>query len=108
MIVGFGSTELEIAPRIINECLEGDYKQVQKAYKDAADTYKIIPTYPDRYTYFWVYKINDCNYETYIFTMHHINRKHALSPDGWASLLTKWVAIKDLNNDNTLTIYREN
>ena len=106
MILGFGKVEQITAQRIIHECLEGDYKEIQKAYKDAADAYKNSHNHPERYTYFWAYKLEDCNYETYIFTMHHINRSHALSNDGWALLITKWVGIKDLS-DATTTIYKE-
>mgnify|MGYP006383564061 CR=1 FL=1 len=51
---------------------------------------------PDRYSYFWA--IHHAIYEgksIVEFTMHHINRRHAFSPDGWALLVTRWVLMVD-------------
>lgn len=46
-------------------------------YKGSAD-------FPDRYSYYWPTVLDDANHIVVILKTHHINRRHAMSPDGWA------------------------
>ena len=43
---------------------------------------------PDRYSYFWTRVASSASDIVVIFTFMHINRRHALSPDGWGLLRT--------------------
>ena len=53
-------------------------------YRDKADEYKEATDFPDRYSSFYP-EVTD-NYNSIIVILHfsHINRRHAMSPDGWA------------------------
>ena len=108
MILGFGSNEVEIAHKIMDECIaavescpknpEQAIKSIKKKYDDDEKKYAGMDKQdaPERYTYFWF-----CYYSPYDqkqiveFTFHHINRRHALSLDGWGLLATRWVLIID-------------
>lgn len=57
--------------------------------QERADAYKDAPNYPDRYSRYWVTVMDDASNLVAIVRFHHINRKHALSPDGWAVMQTK-------------------
>ena len=103
-MLGFGSIEKETAKAIIMNCYEqmsgkginasAALREVQETHQELADQYKEMTAeeVPERYTYFWAYyrKVYE---DTYLveFTMHHINRRHALSSDGWAMLATHWI-----------------
>jgi hypothetical protein len=119
MIVGFGKTELEIAPKIIKECYQaikdsGDlsaYEKIAKKYMSESEYYKSLDRdkAPERYSYFWchhykIWDLEDCKKTLFEFTFHHINRWHAFSPDGWAMLKTEWCMI--VENDE-FKIYKE-
>jgi hypothetical protein len=54
-----------------------------------ADRYKAATEYPDRYSYYWPTVLDDANHVVVILSVHHINRRHALSPDGWALMREK-------------------
>lgn len=114
MIVGFGSTEkaFEEAEREAFEsfvrerfnALKLDYfttefqKEVEewvearaKAYQEQADQYKKADTFPDRYSSYWASVVSSGSHIVAILSFHHINRRHAWSPDGWALLQSKRV-----------------
>jgi hypothetical protein len=74
------------------ECIEG----LKKALKERTDEYKRLDAeyktateYPDRYSYYYFTVLHDCNCVAVLFKFMHTNRKHALSPDGWALLKTE-------------------
>src|ERR1700761_3693899 len=112
MILGFGSTEKakeqEIGDLLVSFVKEkfsesddsyftDDLKeQAKKFAKELEDEhrardaeYKTAPTYPDRYSTFWVRVLNDASNMVFIVSFLHTNRRHALSPDGWAALSTE-------------------
>jgi hypothetical protein len=110
MIIGFGIIEEEKENSIIHELIEkfGDIddtdtieKELLKIIKEnQAQTKKYDEMSqeeaPSRYTRFvgivfpvrprgWIMRIN----------FHHINRRHALSPDGWAAMINERLIFKD-------------
>lgn len=112
MIIGFGKTETDIensfekafideAKRLYmgqeNNAFSDDMIAAIKTWADRAskesqemaDSFKDAAEYPDRYTRFWCYVLGDCNHICLIVSFHHINRRHAFSPDGWAMLQSK-------------------
>jgi len=102
-IFGFGQSEIDTAIKIINECYDAAKNSdnvvtaingVEKSYKAVDEKYGKMDKseVPERYTYFFshVFNVTDSGY--YVsFTMHHINRRHAMSPDGWALWATDWM-----------------
>jgi len=121
VILGFGKTEEDTALKIINECLqaiqglqenEKETDSVVRAiaaeYHDDDERYRKMKRdeAPERYTYFWPYsyRLYDGRYIVE-FVMHHINRRHAFSPDGWALLVTRWVL--SIHSKNEYHIFRE-
>lgn len=106
MILGFGTGEEQEAKRIIRECSdaiiatpdspETAVKHVSARYAEAERANKLLgcDEAPERYTYFYANVFEPYSGRTVVeFTMHHINRRHPLSPDGWALLVTHWVLI---------------
>ncbi len=114
IILGFGDTEkrfeekLEaqmwdyVADELTKESdkyFTDEFVKKIKAYADGlatesqrlSDEYKTATDYPHRYTRFWCYTLGDCNHIVFIITFHHINRRHALSPDGWGMMESKRV-----------------
>lgn len=55
------------------------------------DKYKEATEYPDRYSTYYFNIVNDIHDLCVVFKFSHINRRHAMSPDGWALLGTKKV-----------------
>ena len=110
MILGFGSTESKFEQQ---ECDSIDYfvrgKNPTEGYftpefisqlkefvdsrgtelRSISDSYKTSDSYPDRYSYFWATVLHDASNVVVIFRFSHINRRHAMSPDGWAMLSSK-------------------
>lgn len=118
MILGFGSTEVETAIEIIRECVEAAQKApvrgrdeaiklIQQRYNELADQYKSMSRNeaPERYTTFHFFYSEALIRQIIEFSMIHINRRHPFSPDGWAALTSKWVAIIDF--DNEVRIYQQ-
>jgi hypothetical protein len=114
MMIGFGSTEqdFEAAEKAaIIEYVEKEYrdqelgyftdefcKQVSdwlskraKSHRDDAEHNRTAPDYPIRYSRYWSHVVSDASYIVPILRFHHINRKHALSPDGWGMMATEMV-----------------
>lgn len=114
MILGFGSNEKEVEANVekaffdkVEELYQGgtqsyftdDLIDDVKKWADSvavesgkmADGYKEAVDYPSRYSRFWAYVVGDCNHICLIVSFHHINRRHAFSPDGWAMLQSKRV-----------------
>jgi len=112
MVIGFGSTEENVEKEVTElirseikktvDLLTPDYfdtetiKRVTKSVeflakrsREISDSYETDPNYPERYSSFYAYIVADCNYVVAILKFHHINRRHAFSPDGWALLSTK-------------------
>ena len=106
MVMGFGQTEMNEAHRIINECkaaidashdgLSGSeiLNAIEEKYHMDAANYGAMKREdaPQRYTHFWFFyhEIYEGKYMIE-FSMHHINRQHPLSPDGWGLLQAKWI-----------------
>ena len=57
--------------------------------RSLGDEYKHAEDYPDRYTYYFASAASDASHLVFIITFHHINRRHALSPDGWGMMRTE-------------------
>lgn len=83
IILGFGAVETrtreEIKKLLIETCKTvEDADRISKNWNDKNKVFDTMPREkaPERYTNFYVYdgKIK----------YHHINRRHAFSPDGWA------------------------
>ncbi len=81
--IGFGSTEEQAEQSIKNDLAEIGLEATKEKWNKQADINDKLPKEeaPERYTRFWYYD-NTIKY-------HHINRRHALSPDGWALLQTE-------------------
>ena len=114
VILGFGSQETETAIKIIRECADAlksggcsSLKDIQTKYSEDGDRYKKQgrDIAPERYSYFFVncYEIYNGRYFVE-FTMHHINRNHPFSTDGWALLATQWVLSVSIGDE--VIIYR--
>lgn len=112
MIIGFGSTETALESQIEKELSDlverqyqdessdyfnDDFVALIKALADdmaseshrESDKYREAEKFPDRYSSFWIYTLGDRNHIAFIVTFHHINRRHAFSPDGWAMMRTE-------------------
>ena len=121
MILGFGSTEkdfekqeFDFVDEFIKEVVkvtgfsdfyfsENFYKdlckelKVRKEYYDKLDKeYHDATVYPNRYSTYSFDILYDISDLCVIFKFHHINRRHAFSPDGWALLQTKNIFHADL------------
>ena len=106
-IIGFGSTEetVEAAEEAaIRAYIEAEFynedcsyfsgefvrrigdwlEERAKASQAQAAAYKAVTDFPGRYSSFWSTVIGDASHIGAIVSFHHINRRHALSPDGWA------------------------
>lgn len=117
MMIGFGSTEIETARAIIGNCLLGDcesirevlenIKAVQVKHKDQGSKNDKMNrgVAPSRYTTFYgaAFEIYE-KFWLVTFDMSHINRDHALSPDGWAMLQTKWIVTIE---DGEVSIFKQ-
>jgi hypothetical protein len=71
-------------------------KERKEHYDKLRDKYKEATEYPDRYTTYYFSVLTDkfanlC----VVFHFSHINRRHALSPDGWAMIGVKKVYYAD-------------
>ena len=66
-----------------------------KESRDIGDKYKKAETYPERYSYFWATTIADASHIVFILKLHHINRRHALSPDGWGCMTSEMLFYVD-------------
>ena len=118
MILGFGSSEKETAIKIINECanellIGNKIDPIEKRYMDESEKYKKKDkdAVPERYSYFWAitHEIYPGKYIVE-FVFHHINRRHPLSEDGWASLLTEWILVfkmSDHNDNHEIKIFKQ-
>lgn len=51
-----------------------------------ADSYRKSDDFPDRYSSFYPTVLHDASNVVVILRFSHYNRRHALSPDGWAVL----------------------
>jgi len=83
--LGFGCNEAkdreDIKNAVLSAALAGrNIDDAVKPWNDKAKEYDAMPreTAPERYTKVWIYGG--------AFHFHHINRRHPLSPDGWALL----------------------
>jgi hypothetical protein len=117
MILGFGVAEDVEARAIIHKCLQAATDcpecikdaivDVAAEYTATAHRYRAMDRSeaPERYTYFFAFHLPIYTGRYIVeFTMHHINRRHPMSPDGWALMVTKWM----LNvNDVEASIYKE-
>lgn len=64
-------------------------KKRSDEYRAKDAEYKIATDFPDRYSYFYPHVLGDASHVVAVMTFHHINRRHAMSPDGWALLSTQ-------------------
>lgn len=119
MILGFGIAEETKAHLILHECfddvtdfeaVENRVKQFEKDLMAISETQKLLPRGEclERYTYFFpsIHRIHDKLY-VYRITMHHINRNHALSSDGWGLMITKWCVVLENYGTPKAVVYKE-
>ena len=80
IVLGFGTTEEQERKKIKDYLSE--HGETDK-WNNKADEYDKMPKEkaPERYTRFYVYDNK--------IKFHHINRRHAFSPDGWALLVVE-------------------
>ena len=83
IVLGFGSVETrtreEIKKLLIETCKTiDDARRISKAWNDKNKAFDSMSKEesPERYTNFYIHD-GEIKY-------HHINRRHAFSPDGWA------------------------
>lgn len=111
MMIGFGATEerfekeQETAARdfIIEAFSEGNYDYIEDDFIDvirrwlnersneadkAYNYNRKLDNPPERYSSFWASVANSANDVVVIFHFFHVNRRHALSPDGMACMRT--------------------
>ena len=109
IILGFGDTEKRFEEKlegiirdyVAEQYSAGDYCYFTDSFRDdmitwmnslshgsrsLGDEYKHAENYPDRYTYYFASIVSDASHLVFIITFHHINRRHAMSPDGWAMM----------------------
>ncbi|MCK9369524.1 hypothetical protein M0R04_06425 [Candidatus Dojkabacteria bacterium] len=72
-------------------------KERKDQYDKLLDEYKTATKFPDRYSTYYFDVLHNSSNLCVVFKFSHINRRHAMSPDGWAALLeTKQVCYIDL------------
>jgi hypothetical protein len=125
IILGFGSTETEFEEQerqFVEDYLEKNKKKVDeqyewytftyecidglnKALKERSEEYKRLDAsykeateYPDRYSSYYFTVLHDCNYIAVRFNFCHVNRRHALSKDGWGAMWTEPVFLFKAND----------
>ena len=59
-----------------------------KQYEIEAKAFRSAKDHPDRYSTIYPWVLSCGQYIVAIITFHHINRRHAFSPDGWALMQT--------------------
>jgi hypothetical protein len=114
IILGFGDTEKRFEEKLENiirdyvaeQYSAGDYCYFTDSFRDEmvtwinslsygsrtlGDEYKHAENYPDRYTYYFASMVSDASHIVFIIKFHHINRRHAMSPDGWALMTSERV-----------------
>lgn len=69
--------------------MDGWIREMAVASRERAESYKNAETFPDRYSSYYACVVGDANYLCFIIKFSHTNRRHALSPDGWALLETE-------------------
>jgi hypothetical protein len=112
VILGFGSTETEFEAAeeaaFIERVTQTYAKQTSGYFTDefvkavetwvedrakelraVAKSYEKAETFPDRYSYYYPYIAQSASDIVLIANFQHINRRHALSPDGWALMQNK-------------------
>ena len=123
LILGFGSAEVSTAKRIIAECADAAAEkrggEIKVAFDAVASKYAAVEaanskldaaTSPDRYSTFWASIIptfgwtDDEQSFVAIFHFLHINRRHAMSPDGWGCMTATWVLLSSADGRQ---IFRE-
>ncbi len=107
VVLGFGSTEMTFEKQEMEAFVAHVYERYKamdipymtdefvtemglwlgtraSTYREAADGYKEAETPPSRYSYFHPHIASSASCIVAIFKFSHINRLHAMSPDGWA------------------------
>lgn len=111
MIIGFGSTEKQVEEAEATEfriyCSDL-YKEMNCIYvtdefvkkvtewiqdraeksRERADKFKTDPNHPERYSSYYIRVVHGASDVVAIASFMHINRRHPMSPDGWAVMCT--------------------
>lgn len=74
----------------VNE-LKEELKKRELYYRKKDEEYDTSKDYPDRYSTYYSNVLWDGCDLCVIFRFSHINRRHSMSPDGWALLCTSKV-----------------
>lgn len=118
MIIGFGDTETRNARNFVEEvrdAIEGSdepekvVRALTKRQKREAKAFDKLPASEAPERYFHPYVNANIIYPGKVlveFTFLHINRRHALSPDGWACFNDHWVLITN-NEPLDTVVYRQ-
>ncbi|KKM76731.1 hypothetical protein LCGC14_1377120 [marine sediment metagenome] len=89
IMIGFGSTEERVEEEVLDRIRRGDSpKDIEKEYNETADINDKLDRSKakDRYSRITIFDWGCHHLEV---SFHHVNRQHALSPDGWAGMLTE-------------------
>lgn len=78
--------------------LERSLKERRNEYHKLRDLYKDSKEYPDRYSSYYETVLHDLHNIVVIFDFSHINRRHAMSSDGWAMMSGTQVYLFKSNN----------
>lgn len=130
IMVGFGSTEQafeeseeqefedfvsqtarDIAPdyftKEFHQAVNGWLNERAKAFKAASEVHDKAENPPSRYSYYYPYLLDDASFAVAIVKFMHVNRRHALSPDGWALMQTERVfKVRHSDIDRGLSVTR--
>ncbi len=60
-----------------------------REYRAKDVEYKTATDFPERYSYYYPHVLGDASHIVAVVSFSHINRRHPMSPDGWALLSTK-------------------
>ncbi len=88
--------EFDFSSDLVAE-LNQKLKERKSFYDKADEDYKMATEHPDRYSTYYFDTLTDTFANLcVVFKFSHINRRHALSPDGWALMKTKKVYYADI------------
>ncbi len=82
-------TDWFIFPDELVERLEIMLKARTDEYKRLDKEYRTAESFPDRYSYYYYTILHDLHDIVVLPKFCHTNRRHALSPDGWAAMWTE-------------------
>jgi hypothetical protein len=64
-----------------------------KELRDRSAAFKTAAEYPSRYSHYYATVLDDASHLVVILKLMHTNRRHGLSPDGWACMSEQQVFV---------------